>query len=480
MIWLLCGGVTLIVLAALLWPLLRAPKPSADRAAYDMAVFRDQLQELERDLERGVISATEAETARVEIQRRLIAAGRTPPVPVHGDAPGQRAVLTAAIAVLVPFAALGLYLAVGAPQLADGRRPAHQEAGGHTDSEMAALVEKLAARVHETPENPEGWSLLARSYRRLERFADAADAYKHLITLQPNEADGYAGYGEALTGAAGGSISPDAHVAFVHALRIDRSEPRARFYLGLEQAQAGNANTAIAIWREMTAAAPKDAPWVESVRQQMAAVAQDAGIMPMSVTPRHALDVVDGAPETARSNTPMPANSTATASRDPASPDVSALKGNFTPEQQEMIKGMVGGLAARLAADPDNPANYDGWMRLGRAYAVLRNTAGAKDAYAHAIKLKPQELAPKLQLADLLAQESDLDGPSLSPALVHVANDIHILDASEPNALFVLGLDKAKHGNTKEARALWTAALQAVAPGTPLHDEITRRLAALH
>ena len=310
-----------------------------------MMVFRDQLLELDRDVERGVITTAEAEAARLEIQRRLLAAGKELPVPVRTDAPGQRAALTAAIAVLVPFAALGVYLTVGAPQLI-GKVTQHatqEPAGGHTDAEMAALVDKLAARVRATPNDPEGWSLLARSERQLERFADAGDAYKHLIALQPDQADGYAGFGEAAIGAAGGTVTPEAHDAFIHALQIDRSEPRSRFYLGLEQAQAGNAKNAIAIWREMTASAPADAPWVNTVREQMGAVAQDAGIMPMSVPPRHALEVVSDAsqPPAAGAAPPPPVaekqmDTAPSAAADPAAPDLSAIKDRFTPEQQEM------------------------------------------------------------------------------------------------------------------------------------------------
>lgn len=476
MIWLLCGLVTLFVVVALLWPLLRGTAPAADRAAYDMTVFRDQLKELERDLERGVITATEAESARLEIQRRLLAAGKTAPTPVHADAPNSRVILAAAIAILVPFTALGLYLTVGTPQLAGQKAaPANQTAAGHADGDMAQLVEKLAARVHETPENPEGWSLLARTYRQMQRFPEAADAYKHLTALTPGDADAFAGYGEASTGAADGTVTPGAHDAFVHALQIDRAEPRARFYLGVELAQQGNARGAIAVWRELTASAPEGAPWVNTVREQMASVAQEAGIMPMSVTPMHALDAVGGKAPQATASPPPKARATTSAPTDPSAPDVSALKGKFSPDQQEMIKGMVGGLAARLQS---NPNDYDGWMRLGRAYTVLQNTVGAKDAYAHAVKLKPTELAPKLQLADLLAREADLD-KKLPAELVQVASDIHALDAQEPDALFILGADKAYNGDPKAARTLWQSALDVLPADAPLRTEIVRRMAAL-
>jgi cytochrome c-type biogenesis protein CcmH len=86
---------------------------------------------------------------------------------------------------------------------------------------------------------------------------------------------------------------------------------------------------------------------------------------------------------------------------DPSEPDVSAIKNRFSADQLEMIKGMVGGLAARLA---DDPSDYDGWMRLGRAYVVLENLTGAKDAYTHAAELKPAEAEPKQRLAEVEAR----------------------------------------------------------------------------
>jgi cytochrome c-type biogenesis protein CcmH len=473
MIWILCGLVTLVVVAALLWPLLRGTATAADRALYDMTVFRDQLKELERDQERGVITAAEAEAARIEIQRRLLAASRAEPASVRSDAPGSRAALIAAIAVVVPFMALGAYLAVGSPQFAEKASTPGQQAAGHPDAEMNALVEKLAARVHETPDNPEGWSLLARTYRQLQRFGEAADAYKHLIALTPNDADAYAGFGEATTAAGSGQVTEEARDAFIHALQIDPAEPRARFYLGLALAQQGKPEAAIAVWRELTASAPEGAPWRDTVRDQMASVAQEAGIMPMSVKPMHALAAFGGqAPQVAAA----PAPKESVTGNEPNNPDVSALKGKFSAENLEMIKGMVGGLAARLR---DNPNDYDGWMRLGRAYTVLQNTSGAKDAYSHAAKLKPTELAPKLQIADLLARETDFDKP-LPADLVNVATDIHAIEAKEPDALFILGLDKANRGDAKGARTLWQSALDVLPAETPLRAEITRRMAALH
>ena len=473
MIWIIFAIMALAVLVALLWPLVRNPAEAASRAAYDVTVFRDQLEEVDRDLVRGVVNIAEAEAARVEIQRRMISAGRLPETAARQESPQTRAVLTAGLAVTVPFAALALYLSVGAPQLTG--RVAATATAEHGNAEVAGLVEKLAARVREAPDNPEGWALLARSYRQMERFADAAEAYRNLMRLEPDQADGFAGFGEVSVAAAGGAVSPEAHAAFVHALELDRAEPRARFYLGLEQAQAGDARGALTIWRELTASAAPDAAWLPMVRSQMAEVAQSASIMPMSVQPQHPLDFLRSPP-----TAPVPAKTAAatpppSTPGDPTSPDVGALKDRFSSENLEMIQGMVGGLAGRLENNPDD---YNGWLMLARSYTVLKKPAEAAGAYRRAIALQPAEVAPKVQLLGLL-----LDGSDLSQAprgdVVALAEDIRARDANQADALFVVGLAKAKSGDPREARRLWEQAARGLPADAPLKAELSRRLEAL-
>jgi cytochrome c-type biogenesis protein CcmH len=429
MIWALFALMALAVVVALLWPLLRTPAAPAERAAYDMTVFRDQLAEVDRDLDRGVLTIGEADSARLEIQRRLLAASKLAPEQMRSETPAMRSLLTAGLAVVVPFAALALYMTVGAPQLPAGGRPQAQ-AGG--DAQIAVLVEKLAAKMKAEPDNPEGWALLGRTYRQMERFADAASAYRNVMRLLPDDAGGYAGFAEASIGAAGGTVSAEARDALIKTLQRDRDEPSSKFYLGLERAQAGDAKAALAIWRELTASAPADAPWMNMVRGQMAQVAQEAGVMPMAVQPRHALDVIGASAGEAPATAPAPQ----TAAVDPAAPDVGAIKDRFSADNLEMIQGMVGGLQAKLAA---NPADYNGWMLLGRSMTVLKNTAGAKEAYTKAIALKPAEAAPKAQLAELLASDGDKAG----------------------------------------ARKLLTEALATLPADAPQRGEITSRLAAL-
>ena len=457
MIWVLIAVMTLAVVAALLWPLLRAPAPAAARAEYDLTVFRDQLDEVERDVARGVLTEGEAEAARIEIKRRMLATSKRADAPTREHRRG-RPLMTAALAIVVPFTGLGLYLMVGTPTMpASNPALASQQA-----TEMAGLVDKLAARMKEQPNDPQGWTLLARTYREMQRYPDAAEAYRNLMRLEPDEADHFAGFGEMLTAANGGNVTPEAHAAFVQTLRIARDEPRAQFYLGLEQAQAGETANALAIWRALTASAPPDATWVPTVRNQMFELASSANLPPMGIEPRHALDVVGVSTPAA------PAPQAAAANNDPTAPNMNALQGQYSPENIAMIQGMVGGLAAKLEADP---SDFNGWMLLGKSYTVIKNTDGAKQAYLHAIMLKPTEAGPRAQLDALVLQ----DGAAPSPALVKLAAEVR----DEPLALYILGQDKAAAGDNAAAQKLWQDASAQLPASAPLKAEIARRVAAL-
>src|SRR4051812_33260908 len=117
MIWVLIALAAAAAVAALLWPLLRTPAMPLDRAAYNVAVFQDQLKEVDRDLERGVLTQEEAGAARLEIQRRIIAAGKAPQSATAADSPLRRRLTAGAIALIVPALAVAVYLTVGQPML---------------------------------------------------------------------------------------------------------------------------------------------------------------------------------------------------------------------------------------------------------------------------------------------------------------------------------------------------------------------------
>ncbi|MBL8644397.1 MAG: c-type cytochrome biogenesis protein CcmI [Rhodospirillaceae bacterium] len=486
MIWALLAGLALAVVAALIWPLVR-DAGAPDDAPRDVVVLKDQLAEIDRDLARGVISATEAEALKLEIQRRLLAAARRPALAVWREGAGMRSALTALLAVAVPMLAFAVYMNLGAPTLkATDNSAGHQS---QQDPEMAGLVEQLAARMANEPDNIEGWALLARSYRQMERYGEALEAYRHVLALNPPDAEAYANYGEMSVTVAGGTVNDDAREAFTNALQRDRSDPRSRFYLGLAAAQSGDAKAAIAIWRDLTADAPPDAPWLEMVRGQMFQVAQSAAIMPVNVDPKHPLDLKPGETKPSESKAapvapakPAPqaavAPPTVAPPSDPediTSPDVSAIKEQFSAENLAQIQAMVGSLAGRLENEPED---FNGWMMLGRSYMVLRNSEGAKRAFEKAIALKPGELQPKLSYAGVLMNETNLNSPAPLPEnLVKTSNDILKLVPDHAEALFVRGVAAFKRGDKKAAARDFEAAKKNARGNLPA--ELDRWLAAL-
>ena len=362
--WLLAGALTAFVAAALVVPLLKHRQAGAERAAYDQAVFRDQLRELEKDRERGLLPEAEAEAARREIERRLLqsdaeASGGAGASKNRTERDGwlaQRLALTVVILIL-PLAGMGLYLQFGTPGL-PGLPFAERQDGSGEEARM--LVAQLEERLADNPEDAEGWLVLARVYERTARYVDAAGAYRRIIDLGRGGAEVQASLGEVLVAAAGGTVGRDARLAFAEAISLDPRNPRARYYAGLAMTQDGRVGEALAVWRSLVADAPPDAPWRALVEQQIA--------------------------NAARSLEPAPPaeEGAAAAPRGPSAADVEAMQ-NLSPEDRTaFIRSMVEGLAARLEEQPDDP---DGWLRLARSYAVLGEAEAARGALDRAAPL---------------------------------------------------------------------------------------------
>jgi cytochrome c-type biogenesis protein CcmH len=370
--WLLAGLLTALAVAVLLIPLLRRPKDAAARRDYDLAVYRDQLSELDRDLARGILSADQAEAARTEIERRLLGAAEGGP---EGGSEGgaksaepRRGVLAAATVVALPAAALGLYLVLGAPGVPSvpfAERPTAQP----VPQDIALLVERLAARMAETPDDPEGWRLLGRTYLQIGRPVEAVDALRQAVTRGADGASVWASLGEALVEVNQGLVVVDAREAFARVLKHDPGDPRARYYTGLALAQDGRPREALETWVALAADAPADAPWREVVAAQIARAAEDLGLDP------------DDPALAGMARAPGPG------APGPSAAEVEAAA-EMSPEARDaMIRSMVDGLAARLEQEP---GDLDGWLRLSRAYAVLGEPEQAKAAVDRAAELVAQ------------------------------------------------------------------------------------------
>lgn len=369
-------------LALLLVPLLWHRPGSAARDAYNLAVYRDQLGEIERDIGRGLLTGEQAEAARAEIGRRILA---LKPAQVEVAAPSNAPAIATLAVLLLPIAALLLYWHLGSPAMPDEPFAARREAASPALAGEAAHIEinqaiaRLAASLKTHPEDLAGWLLLARSEMSIGQYRQAADAYARAADLSGHRADIEGDRGEALVLAAGGAVTPAARQAFETALKDPEGAPRARYYLALAQMQQGDVAGALQAWRALAADAPKDAAWLPLVRRRIAEA--DANLA----------DKPAGPDQTA------PPSAAAEPSAAAVAATAKAMSSATPAERQAMIDAMVAQLAARLQQHPDDA---EGWARLGRAYMVLGRPDQARDAYARAVKLKPDDAALKQALVD--------------------------------------------------------------------------------
>jgi cytochrome c-type biogenesis protein CcmH len=478
-------GLTTFAVALLLGPLVLRGRGAQARDAYNLAVYRDQLAEIERDVERGILSADEAAAAKAEIGRRILAL--TPSAAPR--AASSTPLVVAGMAILVlPFAAWTLYWDLGSPSLADqpfGSRKAEdvrapaQGANPHTD--MADAVKQLTAHLQAHPDDLEGWLLLARSDLDLSHYADAVDAYRHAAELSGQKPEIVGDWGEAQVLAAGGTVTAEAKQAFETALADKDSAPRSRYYLALAKEQAGDAKGALQDWVDLEADSPDDADWLPLLRRRIADAAKAAGIDPAS------LKTSSGAPRKPPPPTPPaqatapPAQAAAPTQGEPNMPSpaqvaaaAQATNGMSAQDRQAMIEGMVGKLAERLQQNPDDA---DGWTRLGRAYLVLDKPDKAVDAYAHAAKLKPDDVDLKQQYAEAIVEAGGGDNPpDAATALFR-----QVLDADPQNAeaLWYVGIAEASAGHAQTAHDLWTRLLAQLPADAPVRQQVQDRLAAL-
>ncbi|MBI2719360.1 MAG: c-type cytochrome biogenesis protein CcmI [Rhizobiales bacterium] len=235
-IWVIFAFLTATVMAGLLLPVLRRREgPAAARADYDLAVFRDQLAELERDAARGAIAPAEAQAAGNEIARRLIAASAP-----AAATPSRRAapIVALAGALLIPVIALPLYLSRGRPALPDVPY-AERLANAVANRDFDALVAKVEAHLVKQPDDIAGWKVLAPAYRQAQRWDDAARAFKRIIELSRPDAGTFSDYGEMLVFANQGMVAAEAAKAFADALKIEPKLPTARFFAAVALKQEG-------------------------------------------------------------------------------------------------------------------------------------------------------------------------------------------------------------------------------------------------
>jgi cytochrome c-type biogenesis protein CcmH len=350
MLWLVFSLMTAAAIFAVLWPLSRHTRL---RHGSDIAVYRDQLDEITRDRVAGLIGVIEAEAARVEVSRRLLAAADA--AAAEDRAPETtarwRRRTTAVIALTaLPIGAGLFYLMLGSPQLPGEPLAARMRVPNESRS-IESMIAQVEDHIARNPDDGRGWEVLAPVYMRLGRYDDAVRAWRNAVRLNGSNATREVNLGEAEVAANNGIVTANAKAAFERALALDEKNIMARFYMGMAANQDGRHADADKIWRELLAGAPPGAPWVEVVR--------------------HAIE--RGAPASAATTAP--------AARGPSPADIAAAARMNSEDRNQMIRSMVAQLADKLKQNGDD---IDGWERLLRAYAVLGERDKAHAAAADA------------------------------------------------------------------------------------------------
>ena len=302
--WTLATLMTLLALAIVLVPLLRAravPGPSSHEAA--LAVLRGQRREIESDIAAGTLPADARAEAMAELVERAgedLAAGESAAARAQ---PASKPWLAAiALGIAVPALAFGIYAAIGTPAASDPktlaavRRP-------ENEAQLVGLIENLARKVRERPDDAQGWALLARSLAAIGRFPEAADAYEHLARLVPGDAQVLADWADALGMAQGRTLLGRPRELAQAALKIDPKHPKALALAATAAMDAGDFVMALGYWQRVAAQLPADSQDAAQVGNIIAEVRGRAAASgkALPAAPQPPAQVAGSTPASARS-----------------------------------------------------------------------------------------------------------------------------------------------------------------------------------
>ncbi len=531
--WIVVGAISVAAVAALALPLFRSRVGEADPAEFDLEVYRDQIAELERDCERGVVTRAEMAAARTEIARRMLAADAR--LKAHaGQAFGGRQrttgimVLAVAVAVLVPLAAVLLYTEIGQPGTSDMPLAARADrATGGPDGGLGKMIAELEQAAQDNPDDADTWLNLGLAYKQMQRFGESAEAMRRAFALRPATPMLSSEFGEALVMAAQGTVTPEAQAAFKAALAGRPNDIRGRHYLALADYQAGRTQQALNGWADLIRISPADAPWLNVIREYMVQAAGDLGVDVAEVMPepqsaaesggltaeqRAALDAMtpeereatirsmidglevrlgenpmdlEGWEQLIRARHVMGEVDAAQAALDRA---LEVFVAAPFPRQRLIslaeevglnapagpgdvdISAMVQRLAERLKQEPDD---LDGWLMLARSYTVMGERAKARDAMANAVRLAPED--PRV-LALQAGAIRDANGGRHNAESMAILRRVLALDPDHAEALWFVGNAEAEAGNTAKAIEMLERAYQQIPEGGEDRAFIQRRI----
>jgi cytochrome c-type biogenesis protein CcmH len=411
-LWLVLTLMTSIAAVLVSAPFIRRFDRRQAESAGDIEVYRDQLKEVENELRQGLIDETQAESARIEIKRRALAADRMEQPALPKLSQDERNFAVIGVTGIVVLGSVGLYAVTGSPDLpsvrGSGAAPRATSAFARENSSLDSLdaamrlpgneaqqasrsqtglppveemIRRLAARLLQNPNDFEGWRTLGWSYASIGHFSEAGEAYAKAIELRPGAAEIRSARIEVLVKSADGVVTADARNAIEETLRIDSKDARARFFKGLAKEQDGDKASALADWTELLKEANSDETWAADLKDRISALERDTGAgtgRPTTSKPGTASGLLEAL------RAPRGPQMSRAIEKGPSPEDVRAAEAMPPGDRAAMIQGMVDGLANRLEQSPRDP---DGWIKLIRSRVVLGETELAKRALARGLEI---------------------------------------------------------------------------------------------
>ncbi len=326
-----------------------------------LSFYKAQLADIETDVSAGMLSNTDAETASLEIKRRLLKVGDKNTVSYHETKGGW---LFFSLGAVVISVAISLYAFLGKPNIAghahETQKVMDQQISPDHPTTFNEAIAGIRLRLQATPNDVKGWEMLGNTLSSLRRYAEAADAFSHAAQLNPENTSLQLSLAEQIMAMHFGQVVPAASNVFQTMLQLNPEHPAAHFYLGLAQKQAGNNDNAQRIWKTLVESAAPDAPWLPAVKAELASL-----------------------------------NAPSRQVAGPSQSDVEAVSNMSAEDQAAFINAMLDKLKAKLE---DNPDNAQGWIMLARSEKTRGNSAAAIQALEDGLKVVSEEDKPSLQI----------------------------------------------------------------------------------
>jgi cytochrome c-type biogenesis protein CcmH len=400
-VWIVLSSMAAVAALLVATPFIKSAERRRVENAFDVAAYRDQIKEIELEASQGALDAAQAEAAKSEIKRRVLARAQDDGAQKPDLSGGERVFAAVGVAGVVVLGAIGLFALTANLESLAGRGEDDVDQAAESSNEVASkstaeakparsaaatvaagsagrpggksnalppvdeLIGRLAKRLEANPKDVAGWKMLGWSYTGVERYGEAADAYGKAIALAPNVAEFHSARAESLIRAGGGSVGPEAKKLIEETLEIDPKDARARYYKGVIKEQDGDKSGALAEWRQLVADSDSNEPFVQELKQKIASAENPAtaGAAPIAA--------------------PAPPAASAPSDKGPTAQDVKNAEAMPPADRMAMIRGMVDALAARLEKSPHDA---EGWIKLIRSRSVLKDSEQAKQSLDRALK----------------------------------------------------------------------------------------------